>query len=70
MNIANIIENARYLSKEGALFNTEHQSRIFSDTQTKERAEAMLKALQGLSYASAVNLLELCKMAMAQAKID
>lgn len=70
MDITNIIENARYLSKNGELFSTENQPHIFAKEQTKERAETILKALQGLSYASAVNLLELCKMAVAQVKID
>ncbi len=69
MDVKNVVENARYLNVEGRIVNSQSQPLLFNE-QTKERAEAILKALQGLSYTSAVNLLELCEMAIAQVKIN
>ena len=69
MDIKKVLDNAVLITEEDG-FLIGHKNTLIFPKRHKKRAAAILNALQGLSYAEVLSLLQACQMAMAQIAIE
>lgn len=67
MDTKQLVENARLIWEESGFYK-KGGVLLFSE-ETKETAEAVLRALNGCNFYTAATILEACKMALKQAPI-